>query len=294
MIQQINASGTRNTFFSRILKLPRTWIALSLIGLVCALAVFAPVIAPHDGTQQYRDGLSDFGTPLAPNARFWLGTDHLGRDVFSRALYGARTSLFIALTANLVAAVVGTGVGVLAGYFGSWYEHILMRLTDVLLAFPAILLALGLSAVLRPSVRVVIMIVAVITWPLLARLVRSQTLVIASQEYVESARALGGRTGYIIFFHVLPHVITVTIIWITLNLATTVLIEAALSYLGVGVPPTTPSWGNMVADGQTRYRTAPWMIFVPSAAIMLTTLGFNLLGDAVRDALDPRTAQRQK
>jgi peptide/nickel transport system permease protein len=169
-----------------------------------------------------------------------------------------------------------------------------MRFTDVLLAFPAILLALGLGAVLRPSVSVVVIILTVITWPALARLVRSQTLSIRERAFVESARASGANDFYIILWHILPHTLAVTVVWLTLSFATTVLIESSLSFLGVGVPLPTPSWGNMINEGQTRYRDSPWMILVPTMAILVTTFGFNLLGDAVRDALDPRTSLRLK
>jgi peptide/nickel transport system permease protein len=280
-------------FWTRFFGLPRAWIGAVLVSLVVGGAILAPILAPADPLFQSRDGLSEMGTPIAPNARFPLGTDHLGRDVLSRALYGAQVSLFIAVLANSLAAVFGTLVGVLAGYFSGIIDSTLMRLTDVLLAFPAIILAIGLSAVLRPSITVVIIVVSVISWPILARLVRSQTLASKNRDYVVCARALGATDLYIIIQHILPHVITVTVVWATLGLATTVLIEAALSYLGVGVPPPTPTWGNMIADGQARYRFAAWMLLTPSIAIMITTMGFNLLGDAVRDALDPRTVQRQ-
>jgi peptide/nickel transport system permease protein len=212
--------------------------------------------------------------------------------VLSRLLYGGRLSLFITFMANFVAAVLGTVVGMLAGYYSGWMDMALMRFTDVLLAFPAILLALGMGAVLRPQVSVVIVILTVITWPPLARLSRSQTLVIRERQYVESARACGATDAYIMFRHILPHVLTITIVWSTLSLASTVLIESSLSFLGVGVPLPTSSWGNMIAEGQGRYRIAPWMILVPSTALLMATLGFNLIGDAVRDAIDPRTSKK--
>jgi peptide/nickel transport system permease protein len=168
----------------------------------------------------------------------------------------------------------------------------LMRLTDVLLAFPAVLLALGFGAVLRPSVPVVITILVIITWAPLARLVRGQVLTVRERTFVESARCLGASNPHIIFLHILPQIITVTVVWGTLSFANTILIESSLSFLGVGVPLPEASWGNMIFEGQTRYRIAPWMIIIPTAAILITTFGFNLLGDAVRDALDPRTSQR--
>jgi peptide/nickel transport system permease protein len=281
-----------NGFWSRMRHLPRAWIGAALVSIVILMAVFAPLLAPADPLFQSRDGLSDLGTPLAPSIQFPLGTDHLGRDVLSRMLFGAQVSLFISLFANVLAAVLGTLIGVLAGYFSGLIDACLMRFTDVLLAFPAIILAIGLAAMLRPSISVVITVVAIITWPVLARLIRSQTLTLREREFIQAARVAGATDAYIIIQHILPHIVTITVIWATLSLATTVLTEAALSYLGVGVPPPTPSWGNMIADGQSRYRIAPWMILVPGVAILIATLGFNLLGDAVRDALDPRTSQR--
>ncbi len=279
-------------FWIQLRRLPRAWIGAGLVVVVVLAALFAPTVSPADPLQQFRDGLSDNGTPLPPSERFPMGTDHLGRDMLSRLLYGAQVSLTISFVANLVAAALGTLIGVLAGYYSGLLDTVLMRFTDILLAFPAILLALGLGAVLRPSIPVVTLILSVITWPPLARLVRSQVLSIRERAFVESARCAGATDGYIIFNHILLHTISVTIVWATLSFASTVLVESSLSFLGVGVPLPTPSWGNLIAEGQTRYRIAPWMIILPAAAIVVTTLGFNLLGDAVRDALDPRTSQR--
>lgn len=280
-------------FWGQLRRLPRAWIGAVMIAIVLFAAVFAPVLTKVDPLKQFRDGLADNGTPLPPSDRFPLGTDHLGRDMLSRMLYGAQVSLTIAFIANVVAALFGTLVGILAGYYTGLIDTLLMRFTDILLAFPAILLALGLGAVLRPSIPVVTLILTVITWPALARLVRSQVLSVRERAFVESARCVGATDRYIIWHHILLHTISVTLVYATLSFATTVLIESSLSFLGVGVPLPTPSWGNMIAEGQTRYRIAPWMILMPALGILITTLGFNLLGDAVRDALDPRTAQRQ-
>ncbi|MEO8395857.1 MAG: ABC transporter permease, partial [Chloroflexota bacterium] len=254
---------------------------------------FATLIAPANPTFQFRDGMTATGLPIPPGAKFPLGTDTLGRDVFSRVLYGAQVSLFVSIVANGLAALLGTSVGLLAGYFAGPFDYVLMRFTDVLLAFPAILLALALTTVLKPSVAVVTIVIAMIGWPSLARLIRSQVLVVREYAYVESARSLGATDLHIIFFHVIPQIVTLAVIWATLGLAGTVLIEASLSYLGLGIPLPTPSWGNMIADGQSQYRSSPWLLLVPGIAILITTLGFNLLGDALRDALDPRTIQRQ-
>jgi ABC-type dipeptide/oligopeptide/nickel transport system permease subunit len=264
-----------------------------LVLLVALAAIFAPLVAPADPLKQFRDGLSANGTPLPPSAQYPLGTDNLGRDVLSRMLYGAQVSLSVSVIANVIAAVLGTALGMWAGYYSGPTDWIIMRLVDVLLAFPAILLALGIGAVLPRKFETVVLILTVVTFPALIRLVRSQVLSVRERVFVESARALGATDWYIITRHILPHTITVTVVWTTLSFANTVLVEAALSFLGVGIPLPNPSWGNMINEGQSRYRIAPWMIIVPTLAILITTLGFNLLGDAVRDALDPRTSQRQ-
>jgi peptide/nickel transport system permease protein len=279
-------------FWAQLRRLPRAWIGAALVALVVGAALFAPLLAPVDPLHQFREGLSQNGVPLPPGAQFPFGTDHLGRDMLSRMLYGARVSLGISLVANLSAAVIGTLVGLLAGYYSGVIDTTLMRFTDVLLAFPAILLALGLGSVLRPSIPVVVLILTIITWSPLARLIRSQVLTVRERTFIEAARAAGAQDWYIIIRHILPHTITIAVVWATLSFASTVLVESSLSFLGVGVPLPTASWGNMIAEGQSRYRIAPWMIIMPTLGILITTLGFNLLGDAVRDALDPRTSQR--
>jgi peptide/nickel transport system permease protein len=289
---QLTAAKPNNGFWAQLRRLPRAWVGAGLVVTVALAAIFAPILAPTDPLKQFREGLSATGVPLSPGAQFPLGTDHLGRDMLSRTLYGAQISLTVSFVANVTAAVAGTLVGLLAGYYGGFIDTALMRVTDVLLAFPAILLALGLGSVLRPSVPTVLIILTFITWPALARLVRSQVLTVRERAFVESARCVGARDWYIIIRHILPQVITVTVVWATLSFANTVLVESSLSFLGVGVPLPAASWGNMIAEGQSRYRIAPWMILVPTISILITTLGFNLLGDAVRDALDPRTSQR--
>jgi len=289
---ELHAAKPRNGFWAQLRRLPRAWIGAGFVVFVTVAALLAPLISPADPLQQFRDGISERGNPLPPGERFLLGTDHLGRDLLSRMLYGAQISLAVSFIANMTAAIFGTLVGLLAGYYSGVMDTVLMRFTDVLLAFPAILLALGLGSVLRPSVPVVIIILTVITWPALARLVRSQVLTIRERQFIESARCIGARDGHIMFRHILPQIITVTVVWATLSFASTILVEASLSFLGVGVPLPTASWGNMIAEGQSRYRIAPWMILAPTMGILITTLGFNLLGDAVRDALDPRTSQR--
>lgn len=289
---RLTPAESKNTFWAILRRMSRSWIGGGLVLLVALSAIFAPQLAPADPLKQFREGLTATGVPLPPNSQFPLGTDHLGRDMMSRLLFGAQISLTVSFVANVVAAMFGTSIGLLAGYYSGRIDWLLMRFTDVLLAFPAILLALGLGSVLRPSVPTVLIILTVINWPTLARLVRSQVLSLRERAFVESARCIGARDRYIIFRQILPQIMAITVVWATLSFANTVLIESSLSFLGVGVPLPLSSWGNMIAEGQSRYRIAPWMILVPTAAILITTLGFNLLGDAVRDALDPRTSQR--
>ncbi|HVU11982.1 MAG TPA: ABC transporter permease [Phototrophicaceae bacterium] len=290
---ELKGARAATGFWPRFRRLHRAWVGLILLLPIFIGAIFAHQLAPFDPIFQFRDGLTGTGLPVPPGSHYLLGTDPLGRDVLSRALYGGQVSLFVSLVANGLAALLGLLVGILAGYFGGIFDTVLMRFTDVLLAFPAILLALALTAVLRPSIGVVTVVIAVITWPALSRLVRSQVLVVRELAYVDAARSLGASSLHIVIRHILPQIITLVVIWSTLALAGTVLTEASLSFLGLGVPLPTPSWGNMIADAQSQYRSAPWLILVPGAAILMTTLGFNLLGDALRDALDPRTAQRQ-
>jgi peptide/nickel transport system permease protein len=286
------AAQSNNSFWAILRRMPRTWVGGALVVAVVLSAIFAPQLSPTDPLKQFREGLSATGVPLGPNEQFPMGTDHLGRDMMSRLLYGAQVSLTVSFVANTVAAIFGTLVGLLAGYYSGKIDWLLMRITDVLLAFPAILLALGLGSVLRPSIPTVLIILTVINWPALARLVRSQVLSVRERAFIESARCIGASDWHIMIRHILPQIAAITVVWGTLNFANTVLIESSLSFLGVGVPLPLPSWGNMIAEGQSRYRIAPWMILAPTAAILITTLGFNLLGDAVRDALDPRTSQR--
>ena len=288
-----NEKSSERGFWIQLRRLPRAWIGAGLVLLVALAAILAPILSPADPLKQFRDGLAPNGTPLPPSAQFPLGSDNLGRDVLSRMLYGARVSLSVSVIANVTAAIIGTMLGLWAGFYSGPTDWLIMRFVDVLLAFPAILLALGIGAVLPRSFQTVVLILTIVTFPALVRLVRSQVLTVRERVFVESARALGGTDWYIIWHHILPHTITVTVVWTTLSFANTVLVEAALSFLGVGIPLPDPSWGNMINEGQSRYRIAPWMIIVPTVAILITTLGFNLLGDAVRDALDPRTSQRQ-
>jgi peptide/nickel transport system permease protein len=260
--------------------------ALIVLLLVTA-AIFAPVLAPHDPNQPFDSGMTLDGAPTAPNSQFLLGADTLGRDLLSRILYGARISLTIGVVANGLAMLIGVSVGLVGGYFRGWAGTLVMRVTDVMMAFPVLLLAIALVAVLHPSLWIVIGVIAFVYWTPIARIVHGQVLTIKEREFVEAAAAVGAGQWRIIFRHVLPHLLPVIIVYTTLGIATNVLFEAALSFLGVGVQPPTPSWGAMISDGQNYYRSAPWLVLYPGLAIMLTVLGFSLLGDGLRDALDP-------
>jgi peptide/nickel transport system permease protein len=227
------------------------------------------------------------GAPLPPNERFWLGTDLLGRDLLSRLIYGARTSLIIGIVANGVAVVVGTLFGVVAGYLGGWIGSAIMRFTDLMMAFPALLLAIALAAIFSPSLWIVALVIAMVNWVQVARVVYTQTRSLVEKDFIEATRALGASSWRILARHVLPHLLPTMLVWGTLGIATTVLLEATLSFLGVGVRPPTPSWGNIIFENQTYFATAPWLVFFPGAAILLLALSFNLVGDALHDALDP-------
>ncbi len=262
-------------------------LGAAIVLVLIAAAIFAPLLAPHDPTQILDNGLTLDGTPAPPGPGFPLGADSLGRDQLSRILYGARVSLVIGIVANGLAVLIGVIVGALGGYFSSVLGTIMMRLTDVMMAFPVLLLAIALVAVLKPSLWIVIGVIAFVYWTPIARIVHGQVLGLKERDFVEAARAVGVGHARLLIRHILPHIVPVMIVYATLGIATNVLFEAALSFLGVGVQPPTPSWGGMINEGQSYYRSAPWLVFFPGLAIMLTVLGFNLLGDGLRDALDP-------
>lgn len=271
----------------RLLQRKLALIGLALIVVVTAGAIFAPWIAPFAPEDQMFDGLTLEGAPMPPGDKFWLGTDLLGRDLFSRILFGARTSLVIGVVANGLALLIGTLIGVTAGYFRGWIGTVLMRFTDLMMAFPALLLAICLAAIFTPSLWIVAMVIALVNWVQTARVVYTETSALAEREFVAAERTLGAGTARILFRHILPHLVPMIIVWGTLGISTTVLLEATLSYLGVGVQPPTPSWGNIIFENQTYFQAAPWLVFIPGAAILALALAFNLVGDALRDVLDP-------
>ncbi len=271
----------------RLLQRKLAVFAFVLIAVIVGAAVFAPVVAPHNPSEQFFEGLTLEGAPLPPGEKFWLGTDLLGRDLLSRLIYGAQTSLIIGVVANGIAVVVGAFVGILAGFFRGWVETVLMRFTDLMMAFPALLLAITLAALFQPSLWIVALVIAMVNWVQMARVVYTETRSLSEREFILAERAMGAGLPRILFRHVLPHLLSTIVVFGTLGISTTVLLEATLRYLGIGVQPPTPSWGNIIYENQTYFTSAPWLVFFPGLAIIALALGFNLLGDALREVLDP-------
>ncbi|MDO8320306.1 MAG: ABC transporter permease [Rhodoferax sp.] len=270
-----------------------TRIASVLVFLLVLVAVCAPWLAPYPPEETFFDGLTLEGAPLAPSARFWFGTDLLGRDLFSRVIFGAQTSLIIGVVANGIALTVGTVIGVFGGFLRSWVGVALMRFTDLMMCFPALLLAIVLSAIFTPSLWIVAMVIAMVNWVQIARVVYAQTVALAERSFVEATISLGATPARILFRHIVPHLVPTLIVYGTLGIATTVLLEATLSFLGIGVQPPTPSWGNIIFENQSYFSTAPWLVFIPGAAIVLMAVCFNVLGDALRQVLDPTLGARR-
>lgn len=265
---------------------------LAVAGLVIIIifslaAIAAPWIAPYNPSEQFFDGLTLEGSPLPPSWRFWFGTDTNGRDQFSRLLFGAQTSLLIGIVANGIAVAVGTALGLVAGYARGYTGAAIMRLTDLMMAFPPLLLAIALAAILKPGLNIVILVIALVNWVQIARVIYTETVALSEREYIEATRALGAGNTRILLRHLLPHLIPTVIVYATLGIATTVLLEAMLSFLGRGVQPPTPAWGMMIFESQSYFLNAPWLVFIPGAAILILALAFNLVGDGLRDALDP-------
>jgi ABC-type dipeptide/oligopeptide/nickel transport system permease subunit len=258
-------------------------LGLVLVALVVSAAVLAPWLAPFD---PLRGDLRN-AYLVGPGGRFLLGTDTQGRDVLSRVLYGARLSLAVGLISQSVSVTLGVILGLVAGYYGRWVDALVMRLADVTLAFPTLLLLIAVAAAVKPSLPVIFLVIGVVGWAGMARLVRGQVLVLKRSEFVVAARALGARDRRVLLRHLLPNVRTQVIIAATLGIAGAIMAEAALSFVGLGAQPPTPSWGAMVADGRDFLRVAPWVSFAPGLAIGLAVLGFNLVGDGLRETYDP-------
>ncbi|MER7361106.1 ABC transporter permease [Nonomuraea wenchangensis] len=268
----------------RLPRIPDRFAALgaAIVVLLVLAAILAPWLAPYDVDPRPLESL------LPPSGAHWFGTDNAGRDVLSQILYGARTSLFIAVAVLAVSATAGVTLGMIAGYAGGWARDVIMRITDVFLAFPALLLSLALAVVLPPSVNTVVLAIAVTWWPWYARLAASTAASIATRGYVDAARCLGVPAPLIVLRHVLPNSLTPVLVQMSLDAGGVILTSAALSYLGLGAQEPTAEWGLMVQQGQTYFTTSWWMVTFPGLAILVTAFAFNVLGEGLRNALDPR------
>jgi ABC-type dipeptide/oligopeptide/nickel transport system permease subunit len=299
----IVARSPMQLFWRRLRRDRVSIVALVFIIMLILMAFLAPVIVSIAGTPgprvQSSEALDVFGTPTGPSAEHPFGVDKLGRDIFSRTVYGARVSLEVALIATGIAVFIGLIIGLLAGYYRGVTDTVLSRLTDVVLAFPILLLGLGLAAacsgadgcmggLIQPGLPVVIMVIAIINWTYIARIVRGQVLSLREKEFVEAARSLGASNRRIIVREVLPNLIAPLIVYASLLIPANILLEAALSFLGVGVAAGTPSWGAMIAEATSLFPDAWWFMLFPGLALLLTVLAFNLVGDGLQDALNPR------
>jgi peptide/nickel transport system permease protein len=301
--RKIQARSPMQLFWRRLRRDKVAMISLVFIALLVGMAVFAPLIINIAGTPdpktQSSEALDVFGTPTGPSSEHPFGVDRLGRDVFSRTVYGARVSLEVALISTGIAVFIGTVIGLLAGFYRGWTDTLLSRLTDVVLAFPILLLGLGIAAacsgadgcfggLIQPGLPVVIMVIAVINWTYIARIVRGQVLSLREKEFVEAARSLGAGDRRIIVHEILPNLMAPLIVYSSLLIPANILLEAALSFLGVGVTGGTPSWGAMISEATSLFPDAWWFMLFPGLALLLAVLAFNLVGDGLQDALDPR------
>lgn len=281
--------GTRRqpgwlAFGSQLTRRPLGFFGLIIVAILVLLAIFAPFVSPYTPDEQ------DVDSRLAgPSAQHIVGTDELGRDLMSRVIWGARVSLQVGFAAVLLGTLSGAFWGLISGYFGGWLDNLIQRIMDAVIAFPAIILAMALILVLGSSLENVILAIAIIITPGNSRIVRSAVLAVKENQYVEAARSLGAKDARVIFWHILPNVMAPILVLMSMYFGNAILIEASLSFLGLGVRPPTPSWGLMLNDsGRMYFETNPWIAIVPGVAISIAIMGFNLFGDALRDILDPR------
>ena len=281
--------------YERLRRDRASLVALGVVVVIILVAIFAPVIAAltgHGVYEQFRStGLTPDGLPVGPNSQFLLGTDDQGRDILVRIAYGARISLIVGVVATLAEVVLGTVLGLAAGYFGKVVDTVIARIIDIVLSIPFLLFAISLVSISHPSLTIVIVVIAVFGWAAVARVVRGQVLSLREKEYVEAARALGAGPWRIMFIDILPNIVAPIIVYATLLIPVTIVIEASLSFLGVGVPPPTADWGTMISGAQQIYQQAWWYLLFPSLALLIATVAFNIFGDGLRDALDPRAEQ---
>lgn len=266
-------------------------VGLVLVVFIVTLAIFAPWIEPHNPTIPYPNGLTKIGAPLLPmwHLPFVLGTDNLGRDELSQLIAGARVSMEVGVMATIIATVIGLLLGAVSGYLGGWADNALMRLTDLMLAFPFLLFVILLQSIIpHPSVSTVYEVIGFLGWASTARIARAQALSVSRNEYIEAARAIGASQPRIILRHVIPNILGPVMVVATLSVASNILLESALSFLGVGVPDPTPSWGKMIATGLAYYESSPFLLIWPGVMLVIASLGFNLFGDGLSHVLNPR------
>jgi peptide/nickel transport system permease protein len=276
-------------FVGRLARRRTALFGLVVVAVVVLTCVAAPWLSAFDPVEQdIGERLKAPGTRDAAARLHLLGTDHLGRDLLARVIYGARPALLVGFAAVVISGLLGMAAGLLGGYFGGWVDDVLMRLADIQLAFPFILLAIAVIGVLGPSLQTIIIVIGVSSWVVYARVVRAAVFTLREREFVQAAQALGGRDGRVVLRHILPNALTPWLVVATLDMARVIVIESALSFLGLGVQPPTPTWGGMLADGRVYISTAWWLATFPGLAILVSVLGINLFGDGLRDTLDPR------
>ena len=278
-------AATGNANWRRFRRNPGAMIGLVLLGLLLLAALLGPLLTGDPAAQELADRLQ------APSGTHALGTDQLGRDVLARVLNGARISLGLGVGVMLASLIVGSAVGLVAGLRGGWWDEALMRVTDIFLAFPSLILAMAISAALGPNLTNVMIAVALVSWPTYARLIRAQVLALREREFVEAARALGGSQTRVAFRHLLPNSLAPLLVQGSFDVGNAILTAAGLGFIGFGAQPPTPEWGAMVSETRNFISQAPWASSAPAVAILLTVLAFNLLGDGLRDVFDPRASR---
>ena len=269
--------------WNRFLRYRAGLVGLGFIGMLILLAVIPQIFSPYSPTEIFSGQRG-----ASPSGDFWLGNDHVGRDVLSRTIWGARTALIVGLIATSIATIIGVAIGAIAGYFGGWTDAILSRFIDALMAFPLLALLLVLAAILGPSLITVTIIIGATVWTAYARVVRADIMSLRERDYILAARAIGVQTPRLIIRHMLPNILGPVIVLATLGIGSIIILEAALSFLGLGVQPPMPSWGRALSDARPHILRFPHMAIVPGVMITMTVLAFNLVGDGLRDALDPR------
>jgi len=304
--REIAARSPMQLFWRRLRQDKVAMVALAVVCLIVFVAILAPLIVKIVGTPNPQttnaDLTDDFGQPLGPQAGHPFGVDKLGRDVFSRTIYGSRVSLEVAFIATFLIVLIGVTVGLIAGYYRGWADTLLTRAMDLLLAFPVLILAIGIGVacsgkdgcaggLIKPGLTVVIFVITLTSWPYMARIVRGQVLSLREKEFVEAAQSLGANDRRIIFREILPNLVAPIIVYGTILIPQNIIYEAALSFLGVGVDPSTPSWGAMISDATSIFKEAWWFMTFPGLALLITVLAFNLVGDGLQDALNPRTSK---